>query len=188
MSVNNRKGSFEDVLSFFNKFWPIPKDFGNIVGISITVKRKESKLVNLEVFKIKNIGGKLYTSWDEEFNYDVIDLVITSKQIAIEDYSGIRILITLDKRNNKMLLTLMNDNIDYDIKEVEYVFEKQDLQNVIVHDNISVWHRAFFNDYVEPRKTSVFNYSIPSEASIFNVHDFEDEEDHKKPKTPFWKK
>ena len=186
MSINNRKDSFEEILKFFNNYWPIPKDFGNIIGISITVKSKESKI--LEVFKIKNIGDKLYTSWNEEFNYDVIDLVITRKQIAIEDYSGIRILITIDKQKNKMILTLMNDLIDYDIKDIEYVFEKQDLQNVIVHDNISVWHRAFFNDYNEPKKSSIYSYSIPTNASIFDIHEDIDEEDHKKPKTPFWKK
>lgn len=182
MSVNRTEEFWEIALGYFSNYWRIPDGFGKIIGISMTLAERDTKLKNLETFKILKKGNVLVTKWNDEHEYPVSRLIKTRKQLKIEDIA-LDFLITYNRESDVMTLTIMNDNNDYDIYEVEYIMETEDLQNVAVHDNVRVWHKVTLQDYYE-KKIADYSYSFMDEEGTF-ISSYE--EDHKKPKSPFWK-
>lgn len=185
MSINKTEQFWEITLKYFNNYWKIPNGFGKIIGVSMTLIERNTKLKKLETFKILKKGNNLITKWNDEHEYPINRIIRTIKQLKIEDIC-LDILITYVKETDKMTLTIMNDNIDFDIYEIEYIMEMEDLQNVTVHDNIRVWHGITLQDYYD-KKISDYNYSFMEEEGTLISYD-DDEDDHKKPKSPFWKK
>lgn len=183
MSINKTEDFWEITLQYFSNYWKIPIGFGKIIGISMTLMERDTKLKNLETFKILKKGNILITKWNDEHEYPVSRIIRTPKQLKIEDIA-LDFLITYTRGSDIMTLTIMNDNIDYDIYEVEYIMEMEDLQNVTVHDNIRVWDNIKMQDYYRERMSD-YSYSFMDEEGTLISYD--DENDHKKPKSPFWK-
>ena len=187
MSINKTEEFWEITLKYFSNYWKIPTGFGKIIGISMTLTERNKKLKKLETFKILKKGNNLITKWNDEHEYSINKIIRTLKQLKIEDIC-LDILITYVKETDTMTLTIMNDNIDFDIFEIEYIMEMEDLQNVTIHDNIRVWHGVSLQDYYDKR-ISDYSYSFMDEEGTlisYNDDDEVDEDDHKKPKLPFW--
>ena len=182
MSVNKTEQYWEMILKYFNNYWKVPVGFGKITGVSLTIIKHDEKLSKLETFKIVKQGNGLITKWNNEHEYPILKLLRTLRQLKIED-PVLDVLITYNRDSDTMILTVMNDNTDYDVFEVEYIMEMEDLQNVTVHENVRVWDNIKMQDYYRER-ISDYSYSfMDDEGTLISYAEY----DHKKPKSPFWK-